>query len=167
MGAQQILIASTKRKYYHGSRTGRVSSFERDFAKAHDNIYRKYFADDPIYPESIFRRRYRMPSALLKKIISELQLHDTYFQQKMKCAKKMGASALQKISAAIHVLAYGTAYDAQDNFHELGASTVSQSLQFADGIISLYEKEYLRLPNDEETKEILMQNEESRNARLN
>ncbi|XP_071728481.1 uncharacterized protein [Rutidosis leptorrhynchoides] len=62
----------------------------RDRELAGDNLYKHYFSDNPVYPETRFKRRFRMSSRLFKRIVNDiinydvdpLPLHFEYFKQK-------------------------------------------------------------------------------------
>uniref|UniRef100_A0A0D3CCC8 Uncharacterized protein n=1 Tax=Brassica oleracea var. oleracea TaxID=109376 RepID=A0A0D3CCC8_BRAOL len=57
----------------------------------------------------------------------------------------LGLFPLQKCTAAIRVLAYGSAADAVDEYLRLCATITRSCLEnFVDGIISLFSDEYLR-----------------------
>jgi hypothetical protein len=78
---------------------------DRDRASGHDRIFKDYFADNPVYPEKNFRRRYRMSKRLFNKIHADIVGKVPYFVQKKDAAGKMGVSSLQKITAALRMLA--------------------------------------------------------------
>ncbi|XP_016168355.1 uncharacterized protein LOC107610887 [Arachis ipaensis] len=57
-------------------------------------------------------------------------------------------SPLQKYTAAIRMLAYGVVVDAADDYVHIGESTTIECLEkFVEGIISVFEDEYLRKSN--------------------
>jgi hypothetical protein len=71
-------------------------NLERDHARGHEQIVRDYFAEQPVYPESTFRRRYRVSSAVFNKVMHSVVALDSYFVQKPDATGKVGLSALQK-----------------------------------------------------------------------
>ena len=81
-------------------------------------------------------------------IVDRLSNDVQFFRQKKKDALgKLGISSLQKCTAAIRVLAYGTAADTVDEYLRLGESTTRKCVEhFVEGIINLFGDEYLRRP---------------------
>uniref|UniRef100_A0A0D3EI32 Uncharacterized protein n=1 Tax=Brassica oleracea var. oleracea TaxID=109376 RepID=A0A0D3EI32_BRAOL len=67
--------------------------------------------------------------------------------QRRDATRRLGLSALQKCTAAIRLLAYGTAADAVDEYLRLSETTALSCLHnFTDGIIHIFGEEYLRRP---------------------
>uniref|UniRef100_A0A0D3D6N6 RNase H type-1 domain-containing protein n=1 Tax=Brassica oleracea var. oleracea TaxID=109376 RepID=A0A0D3D6N6_BRAOL len=61
-----------------------------------------------------------------------------------------------KCTAAIRLLAYGTAADAVDEYLRLGSTTTRSCLKhFVDGIISIFGEEYLRRPTPADLQRLL------------
>ena len=101
---------SKRKKKYHGSLPGR-HNLPRDIAVGHDRIYRDYFAEQCVYPEKHFRRRFRMSKSLFLRIVAAVETHDDYFRQKPNAAGVLGASPIQKVVAAVRMLTYGSQAD--------------------------------------------------------
>jgi hypothetical protein len=108
----------------------------RPFDLATQIIYNDYFADDPIYPEALFRRRFRMSRPLFSEIHDKLVATNPYFVRKRgRCSLiirhafqslhtrvhwsdatgKLGASSLQKICSALKILTTGCSFDSVSN----------------------------------------------------
>ena len=69
-------------------------------------------------------------------------------------------SPLQKCTAAIRMLGYGTPADALDEVLKIAASTSLECLgKFAEGVIECFGGEYLRAPTSDELEKIIQQNE--------
>ena len=51
-----------------GSRPGKASNKERERELQAELLHRQYFAADPLYDKTTFRRRYRVSSSVYKKI---------------------------------------------------------------------------------------------------
>ncbi|XP_024016514.1 uncharacterized protein LOC112089892 [Eutrema salsugineum] len=120
---------------------------ERQREESHNRLWNDYFSDDATYPPHIFRRRFRMTKDLFMHIVQRLSTEVPYFQQRRNAIGRLGLSPLQKCSAAIRMMANGTAADAVDEYLRLGASTALLCLKnFTEGIISLFGDEYLRRP---------------------
>ncbi|CAA7027266.1 unnamed protein product [Microthlaspi erraticum] len=88
--------------------------------------------------------------------LSELR----YFQPIPDTTGKPGFTGLQKCTAAIRMLAYGTAADATDEYLRMGASTALACLhKFVKAIILFYEDDYLRRPTPADLKRLLKESE--------
>ncbi|KAL5846797.1 hypothetical protein ACOSQ3_010321 [Xanthoceras sorbifolium] len=77
----------------------------------HNVIYRgrewaDYFAENPMYNELMFRRRFRMSRSLFLRIANEVERHDNYFVQRRDGLGRLGLSSLQKITSVFRMLAY-------------------------------------------------------------
>ncbi|KAL6846224.1 hypothetical protein ACP4OV_023672 [Aristida adscensionis] len=108
----------------------------------------------------MFRTRFRMHKHLFLRIVSALGQWSPYFTQRADCANRQGLSPLQKCTAAIRMLAYGTPADALDEYLKIGKSTALECLdKFAQGVIELFHGEYLRAPNCEDLERLLQVNE--------
>ena len=62
-------------------------------------------------------------------IQSKVEAHDSYFVQKRDSANKLGLSSLQKITAALKMLAYGVLGDLIDEHVRIGETTTLKSLK--------------------------------------
>ncbi|KAL6899410.1 hypothetical protein ACP4OV_006068 [Aristida adscensionis] len=72
------------------------------------------------------------------------------------CSGRVGLSPLQKCTAAMRMLAYGTPADALDEYLKIGKSTALECLdKFARGVIEVFGGEYLRRPTREDLERIL------------
>jgi hypothetical protein len=144
-----------------GSRKGRAPNLRRDFEGGFQTLFRDYFAKDPVFPEEIFRRRFRMHRPLFLRIVDDIKAHNNYFVQKKDALGKPGLQPIQKITAAICMLAYGGAADAYNEYLRISESTTLESLtRFCTAVIEVYGEEYLRSPTPDDLKQILAINEE-------
>lgn len=100
-------VATTTTRH-GGSRPGKSANIERDRVGGHIRLMVDYFDPNPRFGAKTFRRRFRMLKGLFHRICSDLEQHDEYFVQKLDRAKKPGFSALQKVTAALRMLAHGT-----------------------------------------------------------
>uniref|UniRef100_A0A2N9F9Q5 DDE Tnp4 domain-containing protein n=1 Tax=Fagus sylvatica TaxID=28930 RepID=A0A2N9F9Q5_FAGSY len=104
-----------------GSRPRRCRTFiRRDFLQATKRIFRDYFAEPPLYPPNMFRRRFQMSRSLFLRIKSTLEATEPYFVQRRNAAGRLGLSSFQKMTAAIRMLAYGTTADLCDEYSIYG-----------------------------------------------
>ncbi|XP_015950820.3 uncharacterized protein LOC107475674 [Arachis duranensis] len=79
-----------------------------------------------------------------------------YFQQRVDATGRRDLSPLQKCTAAIRMLLYGVAADAVDDYVRIDESTTIECLEkFVEGVISVFEDEYLRKPNPNDVQRLL------------
>jgi hypothetical protein len=154
------LFATIDKGWRGGSLPGKLPNIERGREDAQRQLLKDYFMGaDSTYPESKFRRRFRMRQELFLRIVRELENNDEYFQQRPDATGKLGASALQKATAALRMLAYGGCADQLDEWIRLGESTILLCLKrFVKGIIRFFGEEYLRAPTEADIMRVLQQN---------
>ncbi|XP_075666073.1 uncharacterized protein LOC142635907 [Castanea sativa] len=122
----------------------------------HKRLYDDYFAEEPVYPPNVFRRRFRMRCSLFLRILSKVEAHEPYFIQKRNNAKKLGLSPLQKMTAALKMLAYRITTNFMDDYVRIAESTAMMILKkFVAAVIAIFSKEYLRSPNNEDLTRLL------------
>ncbi|XP_021723982.1 uncharacterized protein LOC110691372 [Chenopodium quinoa] len=110
----------------------------------------------PLYPANMFRRRFRMRKNVFTRIVNQLSESDVYFQQRPDATGRLGASPLQKCTAAIRMLAYGTSADAVDEYLKIASSTAREGLaHFVEGVVAQFGPEYLRRANTMDTERLL------------
>jgi hypothetical protein len=86
-----------------------------------------------------------MKRDLFLQIVKDMEDNCDYFVQKPNAAKVLGFSALQKVTAAIRMLSYGTAADSVDEYLRMAESTAIESLKyFCKTVIKVYGEQYLR-----------------------
>ncbi|XP_056685449.1 uncharacterized protein [Spinacia oleracea] len=128
----------------------------RDREDADIRLYNDYFSPRPLYTDDMFHRRFRMRKNVFTRIVNQLRESNVYFQQRPDDTGRLGASPLQKCTAAIRMLAYGTSADAVDEYHKLASSTARECLyHFVEGVVSEFGPEYLRRANTTDTKRLL------------
>ena len=142
-----------------GVRRGSVQGHSvifRNRVQGHERLYRDYFAKPPIYPLNLFRRRFRMNRTIFLRILFMVENYDPYFVQTKNAVGIMGLSSLQKMTAAIRMLAYGVAADAVDDYVRIGESTAIESLKrFVRAVVAIFSNEYLRSPNNDDIARLL------------
>jgi len=136
------MLAALKRKKnkkkFRGSLPGR-HNVPRDILGGHEQIYWDYFADNPVYNEKHFRRRYRMSRALFLRIVAAVEAHDEYFRQKADAVGRLGASAIQKVVAPFLMLAHGVSADFLDDSVRMGESTIIESFKhFVKAVVNIF-----------------------------
>ncbi|XP_038678420.1 uncharacterized protein LOC119979870 [Tripterygium wilfordii] len=132
----------------------------RDRAKAYNDLVRKYFTLDCIFPPHMFRRRFRMRRELFHKIIIDLEESQPYFRLKYDCVGRLGFSSIQKMTAALRVLAYGSPIDREDDALMIAQTTAIDTVRlFCESIVSIYSEQYLQGPNESDLTRLLAENE--------
>ena len=66
---------------------------------------------------------------VFERLVLAVQQVDPYFVQRPNCAGELGLSALQKVVAAVRILAYGVPADAVDEYVRIGESTAHEALK--------------------------------------
>ncbi|XP_058180169.1 uncharacterized protein LOC131298710 [Rhododendron vialii] len=128
----------------------------RDRVAADQRLNDDYFCEYPLYDEKLFQQRFRMSRPLFHKILGKLQQHDVTFVQRNDSTGAVGLSGIQKMTAALRMMAYGMPADSLDEYLKIGGSIAVESLQsFCRGVISIFEAEYLRKPNETDTARLL------------
>ncbi|XP_010694614.3 uncharacterized protein LOC104907389 [Beta vulgaris subsp. vulgaris] len=117
--------------------------------------------NEPLYPENIFRRRFRMHKHVFLRIVEGVTIQDAkFFVQKPDATGRMGASKLQKCTAAIRMLAYGSSSDAVDEYLKIASSTARECLlHFVEAVVARFGDEYLRKANANDIERLLHEGE--------
>ncbi|CAH9099151.1 unnamed protein product [Cuscuta epithymum] len=157
-----IVSAMLCKKRAHGGSTSRRRYIHRDRKERHSFIINDYFkGEHSKYTADHFRRRFRMDVNLFMRILEEITKYDSYFTSKCDATGKEGLSPLHKMIAAVRMLAYGCVADLLDEYIQIGESTAIESLKhFCDAVIGVFEKQYLRKPNKDDTLTLLQEAED-------
>ncbi|XP_062118547.1 uncharacterized protein LOC133832185 [Humulus lupulus] len=116
----------------------------RDRENVDCNIFNEYFAENPQFNDSMFRRRFQMGCALFLHIFDAIQGHDNYFVQRRDGIGKLGLSGLQKVTTVFLMLTYGVPADATDEYIKIRESTALESLkQFCRAFVEVFGACYL------------------------
>ncbi|XP_022013836.2 uncharacterized protein LOC110913302 [Helianthus annuus] len=136
-----------------------IEEEEEDFSSARE-IGERFFSDEPLYNADIFRRRFRMSRRLFTRIANDLAGLDPFFTQRPDAQNYEGFTTLQKCTAAIRQLAYGTVADALDEYLQMSARTTRECLyRFCHNVVKLYSKNYLRKPNAYDVQQLYQAHE--------
>ncbi|XP_062713728.1 uncharacterized protein LOC109428065 [Aedes albopictus] len=142
-----------------GSRPGRRPNIDRNFGLGHRLLFDDYFREHPTYDEKHFIRRFRMTKAMFLMIVEDLKSHDAFFTLRCDAAGKIGLSPIQKCTAALRMLAYGSSASSLDENIRIGESTTLLNLRkFCESIITVYGPKFLRPPNQEEVQTLMEEN---------
>jgi hypothetical protein len=87
---------SRAKRAHGGSTPGKAANAKRMFQIGHDAIMRDYLGPNPVYNEKTFRRRFRMPSHLFRKIVAQMK-NLPFFQQRKDAAGVVGASQSKRL----------------------------------------------------------------------
>ena len=63
-----------------------------DRVSGHSRLLNNYFIENPVYDETLFRRRFRLSRPLFLRILRMLQQHNDYFVQRRNVANTVGLS---------------------------------------------------------------------------
>jgi hypothetical protein len=110
-----VIIQQRQPKKRGGSTVGR-REIHRNRLQGHQQLYNDYFSAEPTYPEETFCCRFRMQRGLFLKIVEDVKNANQYFVQKRDAAGRLGFSPLQKVTAAMRMLAYGCSGDSLDEY---------------------------------------------------
>jgi hypothetical protein len=109
----------------------------------------------PIMTHELYGR-FRMRRHVFERLVDVVQQVDPYFIQRPNCAGEIGLSALQKVVAAVRILAYGIPADAVDEYVRIGESTAHEALKhFCTAVQTAFAPYYLRAPNAEDIARLL------------
>ncbi|KAK2357493.1 hypothetical protein QL285_094758 [Trifolium repens] len=135
-------------------------NIERQREEGHERLFNDYFSETPVYTDEQFRRRYRMHKHVFLRIVEALGQHDEYFQLRIDATGRSGLSPLQKCTAVIRMLAYGTSADSVDDYLRIGETTTLKCVdKFTRGVINLFGPQYLRKPTTEDIERLLQMGE--------
>uniref|UniRef100_A0A0D3D2J6 DDE Tnp4 domain-containing protein n=1 Tax=Brassica oleracea var. oleracea TaxID=109376 RepID=A0A0D3D2J6_BRAOL len=92
---------------------------ERHRKGGHIQLWNDYFSEDSTFSSELFRRRFRMNKGLFLRIVHRLSECLPFFQQRRDATGRLGLTPLQKCTAAIRLLAYGSAAETVDEYLRL------------------------------------------------
>lgn len=128
----------------------------RDHVEDHNRLFAKYFLDNPVYTNDQFRRRFRTRKNLFLRIVEALGAWSPYFTLRKDAFGKSGLSPLQKCTAAIRMLAYGSPADLMDESSGVAESTTMECMvNFVQGVRHIFEERYLRRPTEVDIQRLL------------
>ena len=86
------------------------------------------------------------------RIVEALGNHVEFFRMSVGAVGRTSISPLQKCTAAIRMLAYGSPADFLDEYIRIGKTTSTLCLErFVKGVTAIFGPEYTGMPNNEDT----------------
>jgi hypothetical protein len=141
-----------------GSLVGRKPNVDRDFDAGVAQLQQDYLVDTPTYDDKTFARRFRMPRHVFDRIYNTVSVRPEFVRARDGLGKQ-GLCPLQRIVAALRILAYGTAADATDEYVRISETSALMSLRrFCLAICEEFGPEYGRQPTEQDMRRILAVN---------
>ena len=85
----------------------------------------------------------------------------TFFQQRYDARGRLGFSALQKCTAALRLMAYGSSVDSLDGYLKMSERTRKECLyRFSKGVVELFHSIYLKKPSLNDVQKLFAAHEE-------
>ncbi|XP_029128773.1 uncharacterized protein LOC114914883 [Cajanus cajan] len=84
--------------------------------EGNNRLFNDYFSENSVYTDTQFRRRFQMQRHVFLRIVEALGHYDDYFKMRVDATRKNGLSPLQKCTAAICILAYGSSANSTDDY---------------------------------------------------
>ena len=112
-------------------------------------LQKGYFAPNPTFPDDPwFHRCFRMRKPLFLRIVEGVGAHDDYYKLTRDCCGQLSFSAKQKCTAALRMLALGTAADVISEMGRVWESAfLKTTVKFARAMVEVFGPEYLTEPN--------------------
>ena len=154
-GSRAAEVHPAERKHRRGSRAGRRPKKARNFEEGFQRIMKDYFDDRCVYDDNDFQRRFRMPNPVFKRFYDAISGRP-FFSRKSDALRKLGIHSLQRVTAALRMMAYGTASDSIDEYCRLSGPSAMISLkEFTRGVVEEFGTEYMRSPTSVDLQRLL------------
>ncbi|XP_068304443.1 uncharacterized protein [Pyrus communis] len=141
-------------------RPSRSANTDRSRQRRGKDLLDDYFVRNNAFPDTYFRRRFRMERHLFNKIMIAVCNHDSYFVQKNDAFGVMSLIPEQKIIVALRMLGYGAFADQVDEIAKMEKSTILKSLmRFCSVIEFIYTTEYFWRPAQMDLQRLLKKGE--------
>ncbi|XP_057811794.1 uncharacterized protein LOC131026034 [Salvia miltiorrhiza] len=153
---ENMILTNTNLFVGHQIPTARGRYCDRKRELGAERLINDYFGTSPTYPPEVFLRRFRMQQMLFLRIVEAASANDEFFQQRCDATGRLGLSALQKCTAIMRVLAYGTSSDVVDEYLRMSSSVTTETLvHFVEGVIFYFGDTYLRRRNEQDLARLL------------
>ncbi|KAM3193705.1 hypothetical protein ACQJBY_070370 [Aegilops geniculata] len=127
----------------------------RNRARRHLILMDDYFAKDALFADH-FRPCFRIRKTVFVRLYHGARSYDDYFVLKKDVVETIGFSGYQKCTAALRMLAYGTAADSWDEYLQMSKSTCGDAMvRFATIVVEVFVPPYLREPTVADTERLL------------
>lgn len=147
-------LSDEQREIHKGSSLNR-KHINRDYNEAMRRLHHDYFSMSPKYSKAQFERRFRMSKNLFSRIFQRLNGKGLFARRK-DATGKLGLYPLQRVVAALRMLAYGNAADSLDEYIQISEDSILDSLkQFTKSLIEEFGSDYLRTPTEIDLRRIL------------
>jgi hypothetical protein len=115
-----------------------------------------YFDPNPTYDDKCFRRHFHIHRCVFDRLLTAVVAHDTYFVQKKDALGVPGFPPHQKLTCALHFLAYGNSADQLDEYIRMAKTTVLKTVsRFCSAIIACFSDTCLCSPTVADLKFLL------------
>lgn len=94
IAAEEYRLNTEEERNYVGSIPGH-KVVHRDRVAGNYRLYKDYFAAEPVFDETFFRRRFRMRRSLFMKILNEMKVYDPKFRTRKNACNQSGFSPIQ------------------------------------------------------------------------
>ena len=152
--AQNFVIAS-RRNSIQKKWKGRVKG-SRTKRRGESTWIADYLGSNPIYNARDFRRRFRVPRVLFRKLCDDLLLYDeSTWGRRRNAAGKFGACTEVKVMACLRYLGTGRSTDDIDDSARMSSESIRQYVRrFTTDIVAIHKGTYLSRPNQSELETI-------------
>jgi len=126
-----------RRLRYCDSSVGRSANKRRDFAAGQQALLRDYFGvggAEPVYDEHDFEMTFHVPRSVFRRVYLAVK-DEPFFKQRINATGKLQAHSLQKVVAALRVIAYGEAADRADEYVRLCRTVIAKSTKLLMEVI--------------------------------
>lgn len=125
---------------YGGSLAGRTANIERGRECHADQLFKDYFSEASTCYKQMFERLYRVRKQTFFIISNSVLFVDSSFQQSKSFTGKEGLTTLQKVTAAVRMLAYGCSADSLDETLRIAEITALECLYlFSSAVVQALE----------------------------
>ena len=163
-----ISVSMAPAVYRGGSLPEKAPNLVHNYHAKHTYYMHKYFwprdslrpatsSYGPQQTEEQFERRFRIPHALLERILFAVVQQNRYFGQGLrpKAAGRMGVSSLLKVIFALREIAYDIPTDLADDLFDVSEISAADCLQhFCSAVDACLGPNYLREPTAEDLTRI-------------
>ena len=149
---ESVCEESAELRPWGGGKFGRRPNLKRGECKWWDD----YLSSQSIYPPSLFRRRFRVPLKLFRRLLHDLPAHEPTLKQLKDAVGRLGATSWQKILVSLRRLSLGASYDSLDDQARMSSESVRRAVRaFCKAVCLVYGGEFLnRAPSLQELRAI-------------